>query len=695
MRWLPALAVLASCGDNLLPPGAPLARAPDLAIVAHQDDDLIFMQPDLYAAVEAGAGVTNVYVTAGNADGGLDDAEKRYAGLMSAYGAIVGSDAWGCGWVDIAGHRAEHCRLADAPVSLVFLGYPDGGKDGEDVASLAKLWDGSIPSASTIARDATRYDRDSLIATVTAIIDATAPTTLRTLEIAQTHGRDHSDHRLVGALALTAAAAASVDPAILSYRGYANEDEPANVRDELFARSAAVLARYEACATDCAACGEACEALPPAHEVWLARRYAVGMRRTAHGLLRLGDRCASADASGSLLLSACDVAETWRLPGDRTLRVGDRCLQLLPTGELVAGADCTPTPERRFYLDDEGHIWSGLPPAAEPGSDPDAHAYLRCVTIAGDRPRTAACGAARTTTWELSPAPVSSARPLLAAPPRALQLADFTGDRRADLCGVVGSALRCAAGVGDGTFAAPLPIGGPLPIEPQSLAIGDVDGDRSPDACGRTAGGISCALSTRAYAVEPVTAAFARTAGAPPDRSDLSLAIVGGELCTLTADGFACARRGGAAEVRSPAPAATARAGWAADLDTDGRADWCALEPDNLHDRIDCGRSADAALTTAGAPWGFSFAGVVDPEPADRTAGALADIDGDGRADLCTAFPGRVACARNQGHAFGPAFTVATLPRPIAPALWAGDLDGDGRADVCVDDGAQITCALL
>ena len=38
------------------------------------------------------------------------------------------------------------------------------------------------------------------------------PTTIRTLEIAGTHGRDHSDHMIVGALALLATAAGSGRP---------------------------------------------------------------------------------------------------------------------------------------------------------------------------------------------------------------------------------------------------------------------------------------------------------------------------------------------------------------------------------------------------------------------------------------------------------------------------------------------------
>ena len=74
----------AACGDNELPTGEPLGTAADLTILAHQDDDLILMQPDLYDVVLRGGGLTNVYVTAGNGSHGLDHAEPRYHGLLAA-----------------------------------------------------------------------------------------------------------------------------------------------------------------------------------------------------------------------------------------------------------------------------------------------------------------------------------------------------------------------------------------------------------------------------------------------------------------------------------------------------------------------------------------------------------------------------------------------------------------------------------
>src|SRR5436190_19055014 len=123
--------LLAGCGDNLLGDGLPLTTAHDLVIVAHEDDDLIFMQPDVVEAVQSGEGVTLRYVTAGNNRSGPEAADKRYDGLLAAYGTAAGDQDWLCGWIRIYGHLLEHCRLEAERVSLIFLGYPDGGKEGQ------------------------------------------------------------------------------------------------------------------------------------------------------------------------------------------------------------------------------------------------------------------------------------------------------------------------------------------------------------------------------------------------------------------------------------------------------------------------------------------------------------------------------------------------------------------------------------
>lgn len=692
-RFLVVLVVSAACGDNLLPPGPALAVGPNLTIVAHQDDDLLFMQPDLAAIADRHAGLTNVYVTAGNGSGG--NPRKRNAGVMEAYAETAGRQSeWVCGEIELAGHPAEHCRLDGAPISLVFLGYPDGGKEGEERDSLLHLWDGSIASADTFGPSSTRYDQAGLIATVAEVIRATQPTTIRTLEVAATHGRDHSDHRLVGALALLAMAETGLAPELLAFRGYASADEPENVSDALYDRSANMLAHYHACALDCASCGAACPSVTGTHAAWLHRRYAVGFRTSVRGALRsgatpqpggaprsslpIGGGCVRSEpATGALILDAnCTRADEVELTADGRIQVGDRCIEVRAGGELALVTDCARVAANRFFLDDDGHLWNGGPPAP---SEVTYGRHLRCVATAGDRLVVEPCGDGNAPTWSWAQHGTAIPRPSwLPSSGRAIGV--FGSQLYAVVNGELLESTISALGLSAPTTR------GILTVEPESLVVASLE-PGTLRACGRDADGLVCGSIARGepYTVERWTSAFARTGPVTP--SDRSLSAFGSEICGLTDDGLICAPRGPtfvpAIHSRWPRPDATL---WVGDLDADQRADWCAATPSGAA----CGRDADRILTSDGVPWSYASRGVVDPAPGAAAIGALHDIDGDGRDDLCAVEGREILCARSQAHGFGPRVPVGTLPPGGAPTgLWF-HLD---RA--CVDDGATLACVVL
>jgi LmbE family N-acetylglucosaminyl deacetylase len=704
MRQMPSLRLLAllaacsglgACGDNLLPEGRVLAPTTDVVIVAHQDDDLLFMQPDVLESVRRGDGVTSVYITAGNGSRGHEVSVDRYEGLRAAYGAAAGANDWFCGWIDLLGHVAQHCQLVGRPVSLVFLAYPDGLKEGQHDASLLRLWEGAIESAETVAERTTRYTRDELIDVVAQILRETQPRIVRTLEVGATHGRDHSDHMMAGALAVLAMARANSHAELLAYRGYNNAEEPPNKDAAVYDDAFEVLSYYEACVTDCGTCGNACTTISDAHAHWIERRYAIGFRPVAAGRLRGGTQCLTTE----LAFTDCNSAPSWRLDRAGQLRSADgRCLRVEPSGDVTLTA-CLGGPAQRFFLDDEGHIWSGVPPAPEANMD---YAHLWCLTPSATGVRAQLCGAERAPTWELAPRTVSTARTDLAlgSTGRDVRLGDVNGDARADLCAIE-SGLVCAIGDGTGAFATPaVRIDDPsaaLAIDPRSLMFGDVDGDGRIDACGRDADGVLCATAASNFAATRWSPSFndnvART-GTSASLAALDANADGtADICGVDTTGVVCAPRGLTLQpiVRSPWPEPTAVV-WPADLDGDRQADWCTatdLGPA-------CAVEAQRDLTTDGAPWGYSQAGSIDIAPATTATVALADIDGDNRADLCSTREDRILCARSQGRAFGPrTTTLAILPnQSVASALWLGDLDGDGRADGCVDAGTTIVCAV-
>jgi hypothetical protein len=348
--------------------------------------------------------VTNVYVTAA----ALAVANRHYDGLKAAYGAIAGDSDWSCGAIRIADIGVEHCRLDAAKLSLVMLGYPEGNSDGAAANSLLHLWEGLVTSVPSVGQEPSTFDQDRLIQLVTAIIDQTAPTTIRTPEIASTHGADDSDRMLVGALAVLATARSTRDPQLLSYRGDNISAEPANADPAAHDRSVGILARYAACATGCAPCGSACtvDQLDPIELGWLDRRYVTEMRPTADGVLRLATSCIVLAGDGANpSLGDCATAQTWQLDAHGALRTTPNlCLEVFPLSRELVGHTCRDAgPSGRFFLDTEGHLWSGLVP------EPEDHmelAHLYCVGSAGGRPRPGLCGAGRAPTWTVDqPAP--------------------------------------------------------------------------------------------------------------------------------------------------------------------------------------------------------------------------------------------------------------------------------------------------
>jgi hypothetical protein len=90
-------------------------------------------------------------------------------------------------------------------------------------------------------------------------------------------------------------------------------------------------------------------------------------------------------------------------------------------------------------------------------------------------------------------------------------------------------------------------------------------------------------------------------------------------------------------------------------------------------------------LSANGVPWSYSLAGTIDAATATAGTAALADLDGDGRADFCSLDGARVTCAFSHGSAFGPRVPMMELASaPIA--LWAD------TGALCADLGASVTC---
>ncbi|MFD5085328.1 PIG-L family deacetylase [Kitasatospora sp. NPDC058201] len=337
--------------------GPPTAR-PDgrpatvVQIVAHQDDDLLFMNPDLSSSIRAGFEVTTVYITGGAAGAGAAYAAHRQDGIRLAYarmaGEAAGTGAGGCAddpgaacW-DREDYRpvpggpvAERFTLrADRSLQLVFLSLPEyadsaylGGN------ALRRLWESrdSAKPAETTTLDmdgpATLwpqvYNGARLIDVLRAVLVDQDPTLVRVQDPAPDptlwnhHAEhDHPDHISAAWFADAAVAAYTATGrrgvVVEHYRDYNTWSSPAVLPFTETATKQATFRTYTE--RDANIPTGAAFAVSP-YASWQSRQYLRYPRSTqAVAADRTGALHAFAVESGSLHEWAEDADKTWQGP---------------------------------------------------------------------------------------------------------------------------------------------------------------------------------------------------------------------------------------------------------------------------------------------------------------------------------------------------------------------------------------------
>jgi len=376
------------CGDNLPGPGVgpELQPAQTLIVIAHFDDDMIFMQPELLAAVTAGS-VTTVYVSSGDPVHGDTRAEHSFEAAMTAYASVAGSSDWDCGYLSFAGSPVHHCRLHGQQISLVGLDTADGGLPGDFPDSPLHLVEGRVPSIPILGPIGGRATVDSIVSSLAEILVATQPAQIHALDLAATHDRDHSGHLFSSAFAFWAAAQVGYAGPIRWHRGYNVEPEMPTLSDADYQAVKPMIGYFEACYFGCGPCGTSCTKLDEDHDTWLRRQYSSTRSPIeAQGALALaladsGGGCVSLTPDRQLVLGDCASAAPIRLDPNGHLVLGDACLAS-PAGnyEPLALEPCQATPSQYWVVDSEGMLWNGRPPGPIPVMDYD---HVRCLDAAG------------------------------------------------------------------------------------------------------------------------------------------------------------------------------------------------------------------------------------------------------------------------------------------------------------------------
>ncbi len=132
------------------------------------------------------------------------------------------------------------------------------------------------------------------------------------------------------------------------------------------------------------------------------------------------------------------------------------------------------------------------------------------------------------------------------------------------------------------------------------------------------------------------------------------------------------------------------------DIDGDGTGDICA----RYYDGVTCAiiKNGQVAREIKGPAWSHSDGW---GHPGYRNSVQFADVNGDGKADVCGRASDGVHCVLSDGAAFtteipGPALTDDSGwgARQFFTTIQYPDVNGDGKADVCARSSADVSCWL-
>ncbi len=328
------LALVVACAEPADDP-AGATEVAYLQVVAHHDDDILFMNPDVRDAVRSGRRLMTVFVTAGEAE--VPDANgysaSRQAGARAAYARMAGvPDEWDGAAMDLVGGRVgERYTLKAKPqVTLVFLNLPEDADPRADGGrgALRRLWEdraGGVVKVDTLTPtggkmpEPSTYTGNALIRVLVKLMDGFRPTVLRVQDSDPDPDypqwqpwHDHPDHVMSARFAEEAARVYQRSPkrprlVVVGYRDYNIDQAPVNLSPDQQNEKISDFAAYQA--HDRYAAGH------PSYDAWPRRMYYRWNRGTTW-VGAFDDGLRAYAAQGKRLLG-------WRQSGDRWERLSD------------------------------------------------------------------------------------------------------------------------------------------------------------------------------------------------------------------------------------------------------------------------------------------------------------------------------------------------------------------------------------
>jgi LmbE family N-acetylglucosaminyl deacetylase len=229
-------------------------------IVAHEDDDLLFMNPDVQTDIKAGKCIRTVFVTAGDAGDTSQYWLAREKGSEAAYAQMLGIEPT---WTEQSMQLTEYAHATIATptnspkVSLIFMHLPDGNLSGQGFfstrhESLERLEHGIIDTIQSVD-GLSSYTAPQLVETLQTILQTYKPVKIRTqsTEVGAPYP-DHSDHRAVGYFVSQAYdqyqqnSTTQTNMPLLYYTGYSIRSNPENLANDALVEKALPFFKYAA-----------------------------------------------------------------------------------------------------------------------------------------------------------------------------------------------------------------------------------------------------------------------------------------------------------------------------------------------------------------------------------------------------------------------------------------------------------------
>jgi LmbE family N-acetylglucosaminyl deacetylase len=262
--------------DVVIPKLTGCTRGTTDVVIAHPDDDLLFMNPVL-AKQFGDHCIRTLYITAADDGRPMDYWLGRQRGVEAAYALMAhAEDSWVDQQATIGGHLIAVRELkANPDISLVFLRLPDGNVHGEGFASTGSMSLEKIShsTASLSALGTTdSYTYSDVVKVVSSLFMVDKPNQIYThiSGTALSEG-DHSDHRMVGALVVQARAIANSLASISSFVGYPSNYLVKNLPEDEIAQKRAIFNTYAV--QDIAICGSHGCDIRSTYERYLERCY--------------------------------------------------------------------------------------------------------------------------------------------------------------------------------------------------------------------------------------------------------------------------------------------------------------------------------------------------------------------------------------------------------------------------------------